>query len=123
MVDFFLRDEDEKLAEGATHMDDIDLIVSPIDGKLVAVSQKKGRHCCWQCGGMFVESSSQLRGVEVKFGDGPRILLHAQCSGGKPDVSIYYSHLRGMQVRRFFARATKRLGDAAGKKIEQILTS
>lgn len=115
MTDFFIKSDDgelEKLAQGATHMDDIDLIMSPKDGALVPCAMKGGKHVCWQCGGWFSEDVPALRRTEVKHGY-VRIMLHAQCESGPPlenrvfqnPAKLFSDNLRGMQHRRALARA------------------
>lgn len=124
MTEFFFRDEDEKLAQGAVHMDDLDLVNSPFDGALVAVAVKGGRHVCWQCGEGFDESNPKFKRVEVKLGT-VRILLHARCEKGKPGMSVYYNNLRGMQVRRHMAkiaRASQTIADSAAKTAKKLVT-
>jgi len=124
MTQFFFRDEDEKLAQGAVHMDDLDLINSPFDGALVAVAMKGGRHVCWQCGEGFDESNPKLKRVEVKHGYS-RILLHARCEKGKPGISVYYNNLRGMQVRRkmaSIAKASQSIADSAAATAKKLIT-
>jgi len=109
MTQFFFRDEDEKRAAmSSSHMDDIDMIPSTIDGKLVVVAQSEGRHVCQMCGDPFDPTDSRLRGVEVHIGYS-RVLLHSVCSG-KPKRSLYYrfhDNVRGVQVRRRLAAAAK----------------
>ena len=109
MFNFFIRDEDEKLAENATHMDDIDMILSPVDGALVVVAVKHGQHVCQTCGGPFDENDPRYKGVEVKMG-GTRQLLHARCQQGKSRKSLYGNFcntIRGMQIRRSLAKAAE----------------
>lgn len=106
-MDFFIKDEDQRLAEQATEMDDIDLIMSPIDGALIFVAMKKGRQVCQQCVQQFDNTNPKLRGVEVKMGDA-RMLLHAQCETGKPRPAVYFNNkIRGMQIRRKLAAAAQ----------------
>ena len=96
---------DERLAVGATYMDDIDLIQSPRDGLLVMVAVKGGRHVCQQCGGVFVESSRKLRATEVSLAPGsPRLLLHAQCEDKKIFIQ---NQFRGLEIRRGLAKVAK----------------
>jgi hypothetical protein len=124
MTEFFIRDEDEKLAQGAVHMDDLDLINSPFDGALVAVAMKGGRHVCWQCGEGFDESNPKYKRVEVKLGFS-RILLHAQCEKGKPGISVYFNNVRGMQLRRKLAsaaRASQSIADTAAQAAKKLIT-
>lgn len=102
MVDFFLKDEDQKLAKDAEFLDDVDLIMSPKDGALVAVAQRNGAHVCWQCGDLFDDQDRKLRGIEVTKGYA-RILLHAKCVNYQPKT--FWGVQRGLQARRFFAKA------------------
>lgn len=105
-MDFFLRDGDEQKARGAEMLDDLDLVTGR-QGQLVAVAQKDGRHVCWQCGDLFDGDVSKLRPTEVKLGTA-YVLLHAQCIN--PKIKSYASftdRVRGLQARRFFAKAVK----------------
>ena len=123
MVQFFIRDEDERLAEGATHMDDIDMVLSPIDGALVVVAVKNGQHVCQICGGPFDEEDPRFKAQEVKMG-GTRMLLHGRCHtqharAGQNFYQVFCNTIRGMQIRRSLARAAKEsqaLAGAAGEK-------
>lgn len=96
---------DERLAVGATYMDDIDLIQSPITGLLVMVAVKGGRHVCQQCGGHFIEGDNRLRGVEVSLAPGsPKLLLHAKCE----DKKIFIQNkFRGLEIRRGLAKVAR----------------
>jgi hypothetical protein len=122
-MQFFFKDGDEKLAEGATHMDDIDMIQSPIDGALVVVAMKHGQHVCQICGGPFDEEDPRYRSQEVKMG-GTRMLLHGRCHArhsraGQNLFQICWDRFRGMQVRRSLAQAARQsqaVADAAGEK-------
>ncbi len=107
MTEILIRREtqDEQLAVGATYMDDIDLVLSPRDGLLVMVAVKGGRHVCQQCGGLFVESSMNLRATEVSLAPGsPRLLLHAKCEQKRIFIQ---SKFRGLEIRRGLARIAK----------------
>ena len=107
MHDFFIRDEDQRVAANAVHMDDLDMIISDKDGSLVPVAMKHGKHVCWACGGGFDESKPKFRKTEVQCGY-VRILLHAQCENGRPKkFSMYRNNLRGLQIRRRLASAAK----------------
>jgi len=123
MANFFIRDEDERLAEGATHMDDIDMILSPVDGALVVVAVKQGQHVCQICGGPFNEEDPRFRGQEVKMG-GTRMLLHGRChtqhaQAGQNLFQVCWNKIRGMQIRRAMAAAARNseaVASAAGEK-------
>lgn len=111
-MDFFLRDGDEQKAEGAVHLDDIDLVYSkhtigPWGPVLVTVAVRDGMHVCWQCGGPFDPNGKRdLHPQEVKNGYAT-MLLHAGCVGRKTlSARSYHDILRGLQARRFYAKAT-----------------
>jgi hypothetical protein len=112
MANFFLVDGDEQRARGAEHLDDIDLIHSkeingPWGPSLVAVAQRGGAHVCWQCGEPFDSADPKHRGVEVAAGFA-RILLHAKCVNPKTrSTRTFHDITRGLQARRFFAKAVK----------------
>lgn len=126
MTEFLIRREtlDEKLAEGATFLDDIDLILSPRDQTLVMVAVKGGRHVCQQCGGLFAEHDQQFRGVEVSLAPGsPRVLLHAKCENWADGRRIQRV-FDGLGVRRRLASAMKassRIVDAAMDNVGKIV--
>jgi hypothetical protein len=112
----FIKSDDaelEKLAEGATHMDDIDLVMSPVDGALVPCAMKGGKHVCWECGETFNEGIPARRRSEVKHGH-VRILLHAGCEDydvrkrvHQNPAQLFNNNLRGMQYRRQLAHAAR----------------
>lgn len=122
MTDFFLRNEDEKLAENATHLDDIDLVPStqgftgPWGASLVVVAMKHGAHVCWKCGGFFDESKPEHKRQEIKHGE-THILLHRGCVGGQRLTSYrgFDDTIRGLQARRFMAKATQPLATIANE--------
>ena len=112
---------DERLAVGATHLDDVDFIKSPVDGLLCMVSIKNGKQVCQQCGGLFDDSHPRLRRAEVSLAPGsPRVILHTKCESYKPRIMDVF---RGLEVRRKMAavaRGSMNLVQAAaetGKKI------
>jgi hypothetical protein len=108
MTELLIRREtaDEKLAEGATFLDDIDLVLGRND-KLVMVAMKGGRHVCQQCGALFAEHDTYLRGVEVTLAPGsPPVLLHAKCSN-RTDTRRIWNVFKGLGIRRRLARAAK----------------
>lgn len=115
VTDFFLRDGDEQRAEGAVHLDDLDLVYSkheigPWGPILVSVAVKHGMHVCWRCGEPFDENGKrELRPQEVKTGYAT-ILLHAGCVNRRLlSVRSYHDIIRGLQARRFYAKATQSL--------------
>jgi hypothetical protein len=115
----------EAKALGATHMDDLDLIISPKDGALVAVAMKDlgmgSQHVCWRCGKAFNDAIGPMRRTEVKLGYS-RILLHAKCESNEP--SLYVNNLEGMQHRRELAsaaRVSKSVAAAAAESRKRII--
>jgi hypothetical protein len=119
MTDFFLRDGDEQKAQGATHLDELDLIHSrkfsgPWGAALVAVAMKHGVHVCWQCGGYFDNQIPKFKPEEQQLGHS-YILLHRGCIGGARLTSYrgFTDIERGLQARRFLAKATKTVAAAA----------
>lgn len=120
-LDFFLRDGDDQKAQGATHLDDMDLISSskftgPWGPALVAVAMKDGVHCCWYCGGYFDREKQKLKPEEQQIGYS-YILLHRGCIGGGRLTSYrgFTDIERGLQARRFMAQATKGLAKVASE--------
>lgn len=114
---FFLRDGDAQRAQGAVFMDDIDLIHSERESsamgpKLVAVAVRHVNGCsihvCQICGEAFDESAPKLRGQEVHMGTAI-MKLHGVCAAGgrKRGFRSFSDILRGMQSRRFYAKATR----------------
>lgn len=111
MTDFFLKSGDDQLAMGAQHLDDIDLIYSktytgPWGASLVAVAQKDGVHVCWRCGEQFNETVPKYAPAEVKTGDA-LILLHKGCVSPTRSSRSFTDIVRGLQARRFVAKAVK----------------
>jgi len=115
MVSHFVRREtqDEQLALGATHLDDVDLVYSktvigPWGPALVAVAVKHGRHVCWQCGEGFIdEPRHKHRPEEIQMGFS-RVLLHAGCVNPTRSVRKTFTNvLRGLHHRRELARAAR----------------
>ena len=117
LFDFFTRQESADDHHQSHAADDLDLVVSPRDGALVAVAQRDGVHVCWQCFSQFVESPEHpSRPVEFNpGGEGTRILIHSKCvkkasksihkQGG--NGKLFWDGIRGHQARRFATRATK----------------
>jgi hypothetical protein len=125
MVDIFVRHEteDDKLAEGATFFDDIDLLISPRDGLLMMVAVKGGKQVCQQCGYGFDETDPRYRSAEVSMSPGsPRLKLHARC---ETSPKAYRKMFRGLEVRRGMAKVAKgsqavvQAAMDAGRKIVQ----
>jgi len=106
MTNFFIRDEEQKLAEASTNMDDIDILIDT-DGKMVVVAMRAGQHVCQRCEEPIAmyHSNPKLNGVPFQFG-GTRLLLHPNCHNKKRQISIW-DNIRGMQVRRKIAQVAK----------------
>jgi hypothetical protein len=120
-MDFFLRGEtnDADLAKAAPD-GDLDMVISPTDGKLVVVAQIGGVHACARCHEQFVDHdpSHPLRPVEYNpGGEGTRILLHAKCVRVKPSRNILHDLVRGHQVRRFLTKALKPFSKSDESKV------
>ena len=118
MTDFFLRDGDMQKAEGAVFMDDIDMVyskkeVGPYGPVLVVVAMRQGQHVCQQCGEGFEEHGKrELRPEEVKVGGPVPVLLHAGCVRKKRSFRSHHDLIRGMQARRFYAKAVNKVEKA-----------
>lgn len=124
-MNFFLRDGDEQRAQSAVFMDDIDLIYSKTQAtaagpKLVAVAVRHVNgmsvHVCQCCGEGFDEKTPKLAPAEVNMGSAI-MLLHAHCVNKRTRSSFrsFADITRGMQGRRFFAKATKPFDRASGE--------
>jgi hypothetical protein len=122
-MDFFLRDGDEQRAKGAVFMDDIDLILSekgatgPWGASLVAVAVRHVDgatvHVCQCCGEIFDEADPKRKSTEVRMGHAI-MKLHLRCVSERPNSSRSFADIvRGMQGRRFFAKATQQLAKVA----------
>ena len=101
---------DDLLAQGAQTADDIDMIISPRDGKLVVVAQKEGVHVCGRCLEQFVDDpSDKRRPVEHNPGGyGTRIFLHAGCvSATRKRPNLIKQLIDRHQARRFLTKAVK----------------
>ena len=117
MVDFFMNDNrrDEVLAKKAHPNGDIDLLISPVDGKLVMVAQIFGVHVCATCAPSEGPVTAQMQFVNdpahkqrpVEWnppdGQGTRLLIHAGCVGRekKQGGSSFVDLVRGHQLKRF----------------------
>jgi len=124
MHNFFIRDEEQKIAEQSTHMDDIDLVMSPIDGKLVVVAMRGGEHVCQRCGGpISIDSPDpKVKGVEVHFKEA-RVLLHPNCQSSS-SRRLFFQNVQGVQVRRRIAQVAKQtqgLADAAENRKKSVV--
>jgi hypothetical protein len=116
LFDFLVRREsaDDHLAAGQNYADDMDLIVSPRDGRLVGVAMVNGVHACWVCFNQFVEDPAHKhRPVEFNCGgEGVRIHIHAGCVGnaGRYQGKLYADKVAGHQARRFATQAVVKTG-------------
>jgi hypothetical protein len=119
MTDFFLRDRDAQLAQGAQHLDDIDTVPSKekmtVWGPAIVVTAvRQGNHACWYCGGYYNPADKKLKPVEVELGTA-RVLLHAGCVDKKPRSQRSFDDVqRGLTARRFFAQAVKKVTSVLG---------
>jgi hypothetical protein len=91
--------------------DEMDLIVSPVDQKLVMACVRGGVHACGYCLEPFSpDQSSPDRLVEMNPGGwGTRIAIHSRCvsRAKKYRGNLVYDRERGHQARRFTTQATK----------------
>jgi hypothetical protein len=129
MTDFFLRDGDMQRAESAVYMDDIDMVpsekeIGPWGPILVVVALRDGKHVCQQCGEPFSREKPHLRGKEVKTkGATVPIMLHEGCANRKKrSLPSVHDLTRGMQARRFFAKAVNGVEEATAEKKSSIIT-
>lgn len=120
MTNFFLKDGDAQLAQGAQLMDDMDLVPSKEaffaagQPAIVCVAVRGGNHVCWYCSAHFLQSDKALKPAEVALGHA-RILLHAGCVDKKPrSVRSFHDIQRGVAARRFFAKAVKTVSEVIG---------
>ena len=114
-MDIFTKNasKDDRLAKDAAD-GDLDMVISPLDGKLVVVSQVGGVHVCGRCHEQFVdEPSHPKRPVEWNppGGQGTRMHLHACCVNPAKSYpgNLLIDRVRGHQIRRFITQATKLL--------------
>jgi len=113
-LDLLVKKESEfdEYATGENYADDLDMVLSPKDGKLVAVAVVGGVHVCWHCFEQFIEDPShKLRSVEYNCGGyGTRIHLHAKCVPRKASKGVwamFWKKVSGHQARREHTRLTK----------------
>lgn len=109
LFDFFIRREsaDDHMAHkaGENYADDMDMLQSPRDGRLVPVAVVNGVHACWMCFGQFIEDPTHPhRMVEWKdpHGHGVRIGIHAGCveKAGRYKGDVFFDKVQGHQARR-----------------------
>lgn len=125
MVGIIIKSEEEQLAEGATFLDDMDMIISPNGGHLVPVAMKHGVHVCWACGEQFDESNRQLRLVEKRVGGPVPIGVHAKCVDPK-DRKPFFDVAKGLQIRRELAKVAKAsssIVQAAAEGAKKVVSS
>jgi hypothetical protein len=118
LFSFFVRREsadDHRGRDSENYADDLDLIISPRDGSLVAVAQVDGVHVCWVCFDQFVEDPAHKhRPQEFNCGGhGTRILVHSSCvkKASRYKGDIYNDKVSGHQARRFAGKASVAGGD------------
>lgn len=67
--------------------DDIELLNSPVDGKIVVVSKVNGKRVCQYCFKEFDEMQPRYRSIEIVPAnedgshEGTRVKVHAYCHG------------------------------------------
>ena len=125
MTDYYVgnANQDEELAKKAHPNGDIDLIISPVDGRLVMVAQIFGVHVCGACSPssgpiderhQFInDPSHRQRPFEWNppDGQGTRMLIHAGCVGKAKNQggSMLIDLVRGHQAKRFATQAMQGL--------------
>lgn len=120
LFDFLIRRESalDHLATGENYADDLDLIMSPRDGRLVAVAMVNGVHACWVCFEQFVEDPTHKdRAVEFDCGGHhTRIHIHAGCvrKAGRYKGDLFHDKVSGHQARRFATKATVKAASDGG---------
>lgn len=94
-------------ARGTNHFSDMDLIMSPKDGALVAVAMSHGCHVCWACGELFDNEDNKLRQEEKQIGHS-RVLLHRKCAFHEPKAYVdMATATRGLGLRRMVAKGVQ----------------
>jgi len=135
-----VTDGDELKARGlANKLDEMDMVESPRDGKLVCVAMKWGVHVCWGCCEPFDSEEKGLRYTEVRLprehADQPaevRVGLHARCvdpknrkpfsdMGGSRKLQSVEEVSAGLRLRRTVARAVKPFIEAAAANVAKIV--
>ena len=128
LPDFLIRRESEYDHVKGNLADDLDMIISPVDGKLVAVAQHGGVHVCWTCFEQFIDDPTHpMRPVEFNpGGHGTRILLHSGCvrstrkkveGGGE---NVIWDVIKAHQAARFMTKAVKPFAEA-GRTVADII--
>lgn len=129
LIDIKGNDLDD--ARHANFLDEMDMIISPNDGKLVCVAMKYGMHCCWQCGEPFDTSDPQMCLVEKlpaltkhSTDDGrTRVGVHKKCLHGFEKKPFWFL-VKGHQTRRAVAdivKKTQTLVDAAKSTAGRVI--
>ena len=113
----WVKNQDEVNAQGATFLDDMDMIISPNGGHLVPVAMKHGVHVCWACGEPFDSLDRRYRMVEKFTGGTVPVGVHAMCINPKPRAS-FASVVSGLSHRRALARVAKASEGIAAAAIE-----
>lgn len=135
-----VTDDDTLKARGlANRLDDMDMIMSPVDQKLVCVAMKHGVHVCWGCCEPFDPEEKGLRFTEVRLprehAHQPaevRVGLHARCvdpskrpifsdMGSDRKLQSVEEVTKGLRLRRTVARAVKPFVDAAQANVAKII--
>jgi hypothetical protein len=108
----------DHLANRASGAGDLDMVPSPVDGKLVVVAMDNGIHVCGSCLEPFEDEASNPR-RRVEFtppglsadgqNHGTRIFIHAKCA--KPARSYVGNLVNDViskhQARRLLTKVTK----------------
>ena len=115
--------DNDALMKAAT-FDYMDMIHSPIDGKLVVVAVHHGVHVCQQCGDPFDDNDPRYRLVEKKndIDASVPVGVHRKCVNPKVQVSVGTTLRKiaaGMRAKMQAVRALafdEHLAKVAGEK-------
>lgn len=109
-----IKPSDVELAKGSTFLDDMDMIQSPHNGRLVPVAMKNGVHVCWQCGEPFEPERRELALVEKRpEGSEVAVGVHRKCVNGP--AKRFFHVTQGLGIRRGIAEIVKKTSHIFGK--------
>ena len=126
-------DDDLKARGLANQLDELDMVISPVDGSLVPVAMKHGLHVCWGCCEPFDEEERPLRKTEIRTpGSVVRVLVHARCvdpknrkpfsdMGGSRSLQSVDEVSAGLKLRKTVARAVKPFVQAAQAAVSKVV--
>lgn len=108
-----VKPSDIEMAKGSTFLDDMDLVESPFNGRLVAVAMKSGVHVCWQCGEPYEPEIRALAMVEKRPERSEvAVGVHRKCINGP--AKRFFQVTSGLAVRRGIAEIVKKTSNIFG---------